>query len=537
MSARRRHCLCPLLCSLALVGACGDDGSGDGTGGASTGSGGAATTSGESTTGNGGAESSGADTTGGESGPAPGTTSADEETGSSGGEPGEVPLGRPAGVFGGGPFYHDADTVMPRMRASGFDTMILWSVHVHEDGDLVLNDQLIVEDGEYVGVPGWPELVVSLEEEPTTVTRTEFSVGAWGVPDFDNIAMLIEAEGTGPDSILYRNFAALKEVIPTIDAINYDDETFFQANPTIEFSLMLAELDYKVTFAPYNNMGFWIAVYDQLQMLEPGLVDRVLLQVYAGGAGNNPANWSAAFDGLEVEAGLWSLHGGGCGQGDTPAEVQTRLEGWSGSTVGGWMWLLDDMLMSRETPPSQVIVTSASSKTAMAYGLKAREREGLTLTGLTSARNADFVRSTGIYDHVVTYDALDDLPKINPTILCDFYGDAGLRQRASEALGDHMNANVAIGGTNWNAPRPEDAASGPTAEFFFAPSHADLCAKRMGGEAFVKALNSDMVNVYPTMQNLVTPEKRTGAEAMINAWEETLNGEISPKTGLIISLK
>lgn len=200
-------------------------------------------------------------------------------------------------------------------------------------------------------------------------------------------------------------------------------------------------------------------------------------------------------------------------------------------------WLLDDMLMSRETPPSQVIVTSASSKTAMAYGLKAREREGLTLTGLTSARNADFVRSTGIYDHVVTYDALDDLPKINPTILCDFYGDAGLRQRASEALGDHMNANVAIGGTNWNAPRPEDAASGPTAEFFFAPSHADLCAKRMGGEAFVKALNSDMVNVYPTMQNLVTPEKRTGAEAMINAWEETLNGEISPKTGLIISLK
>ncbi|MEM7151595.1 MAG: lysyl endopeptidase [Myxococcota bacterium] len=333
------------------MGACGDDGGGGGGAGSeSTGGSSVGTSNGPSSS-SGGGETSVADTTAGDSGIAEDGTSTGMETGSSDGGPGVVPLGRPAGVFGGGPFYHDAATVMPRMRDSGFDTMILWSVHVHDDGDLVLNDQLIIEDGEYVGVEGWPELVVSLEEEPTTVTRTEFSVGAWGVPDFDNIAMLIEAEGTGPDSILYRNFAALKQVIPTIDAINYDDETYFQANPTIEFSLMLAELDYKVTFAPYNNMGFWTAVYDELEVLEPGLVDRVLLQVYAGGAGNNPANWSAAFDGLEVEAGLWSLHGGGCSQGDTPAEVQTRLEGWSGSTVGGWMWLLDDMLACDPAAP------------------------------------------------------------------------------------------------------------------------------------------------------------------------------------------
>lgn len=272
-------------------------------------------------------------------------TSADEvggETTDDGGV--EVPSGRPSGVFGGGPFYHDAETVMPRMRASGFETMILWSVHVHDNGDLVLNDQLIIEDGEYVGKPEWPALVVSLEQEPTTVTRTEFSVGAWGVPDFDNIAALIEAEGTGPDSVLYRNFAKLKEIIPTIDAINYDDETYYQPNPTIAFSLMLSELGYKITFAPYDNMNFWVAVYDYLESVQPGLVDRVLLQVYAGGAGNDPADWSAAFEGVEIEVGLWSLHGEGCNQGETPEEVQTRLEGWSDVTVGGWLWLLDDLL-------------------------------------------------------------------------------------------------------------------------------------------------------------------------------------------------
>ena len=199
--------------------------------------------------------------------------------------------------------------------------------------------------------PPWPALVVSLEEQPTSVIRTEFSVGAWGVPDFDTIGALMDAQGTGPDSILYRNFAALKATIPTIDAINYDDETFYQPNPTIAFSLMLAELDYKVTFAPYNNIDFWTTVYDYLQMAEPGLVDRVLVQVYAGGASNDPAFWTDAFAGIEVEAGLWSKHGNGCVQGDTPAQVQAKLEGWAGATVGGWMWLLDDMLACDDQYP------------------------------------------------------------------------------------------------------------------------------------------------------------------------------------------
>lgn len=198
-------------------------------------------------------------------------------------------------------------------------------------------------------------------------------------------------------------------------------------------------------------------------------------------------------------------------------------------------WLLDDMLMTRDEPPAHVIVTSASSKTALAFGLKAKERAGLTLTGLTSRRNADFVKGTGIYDHVVSYDDLASLARIGPTILCDFYGDPALRNRANAELGELMSANVAIGGTNWSAPRTAEA-TGPTAEFFFAPSHADACAKRMGGEAFLKALNGDMVAVYPVMGGLVTPERRTGLDEIVSAWRDTLDGKVPPTTGLIMSL-
>ncbi len=279
-----------------------------------------------------------------------GSSSLDESSGGSEGtDTGDIEdPGRPSGVFGGGPFYHDAETVIPRLRASGFRDMILWSVHVPTSGDLVLNDVLIVSDGEYVGDPGWPAQVSSLKEPPTSVTRIEFSVGAWGTTDFEHIQQLIEEQGTGPRSVLYRNFAALREVIPEIDAINYDDESNYHLESTVAFSLMLEAQGYRVSFAPYTNQGFWVALYDQLAELRPGLVDRVRLQVYAGGSGNDPAAWSRLFAGLEVDAGLWSRHGAGCMSGDSPQQVYEQMLAWSDAINGGWMWLLDDMLACDE---------------------------------------------------------------------------------------------------------------------------------------------------------------------------------------------
>ena len=83
----------------------------------------------------------------------------------------------------------------------------------------------IVEDGAYVGDPAWPALVASLKQEPTTVRRVEVGLGSAGTTDFENIEALIEWEGTGPGTILYRNFQALRDTLPGVDAFNYDDES------------------------------------------------------------------------------------------------------------------------------------------------------------------------------------------------------------------------------------------------------------------------------------------------------------------------
>lgn len=252
-------------------------------------------------------------------------------------------IGNPnrSAVYGGGPFYSGGQAVMDDLRASGFTTVFLWSIHVEAStGNLILNDKLVAADGRYVGDPDWPARLATLKQQPTSVTRIEVSIGSGGTTDFDSIRDLIAAQGTGPTSILYRNFQALKAATGA-DAANFDDESTYDLNSATQFGNMLAELGYKITLVPYTRQSFWVSLKNALG----DKVDTVYLQVYDGGRLNDPAAWSKAL-GMPVHPGLWSLHGAGCLQGDSPASVQVKMSLWktTAGITGGFMWLYDDML-------------------------------------------------------------------------------------------------------------------------------------------------------------------------------------------------
>jgi PKD repeat protein len=252
-------------------------------------------------------------------------------------------------VYGGGPFYSGGTAVMNDLRGSGFTTVILWSFHIEDNGDLVYNDIPVVKNGAYIGDSNWPARLASLKTAPTSVNRIEVSIGAWGVPDFERMAKLVNGTaagcgstlvcGTGSNSILYRNFQVLKSTTGAV-AVNFDDESAYNLAPTTQFGQMLIGLGYKITFAPYTNQSFWRSLKDNLG----SAVDNIYLQVYDGGAGNNPASWNTAM-GMTVDPGLWSRHGSGCGSGDSPATVQSKMSNWKSSAgiAGGFMWLYDDI--------------------------------------------------------------------------------------------------------------------------------------------------------------------------------------------------
>ena len=258
-----------------------------------------------------------------------------------------------AAIYADGSLYSGGSAVVDDLKASGFTTCIAWAMHVSAGGDLSFNDTPILDGTGYIGDPAWPDLLASLKQGTTSVDRLIFSVGGWGVGDFPNIQTLIQSQGTGPTSTLYKNFAALKKAIPAIDAIDFDDESLYDPATTVAFSQMLGELGYQVTFCPYSNTDFWVGCLNQLEQSNPGLVTGFNLQCYAGGGGNTPGPWidaialgmPAGFPAQTfVSPGLWCRHGDACDQDDCPEAVQQTFAGWKSSGIdGGFIWVLGDI--------------------------------------------------------------------------------------------------------------------------------------------------------------------------------------------------
>ena len=95
--------------------------------------------------------------------------------------------------------------------------------------------------------------------------------------------------------------------------------------------------------------------------------------------------------------------------------------------------LVDFVLDNHCFDASQIVITSASSKTAMSaaseFRRQAKTQAIPTVIGLTSAANKAFLEDAGCYDKIVTYDELDTLDNSAATVVLDIAGNAKLNQQ------------------------------------------------------------------------------------------------------------
>lgn len=244
------------------------------------------------------------------------------------------------GIYGGGPLYKHVAGNITEIQNSGFTEVIVWSVEVSSTGDLNLNGEFpLTSNGVYVGNNKWPNFASDLAAmKQGSVKRVTFSIGSSNYGDFQHIQSLVQAQGTGPSGMLYKNFQALKQALPSIDAIDFDDENNYDASSTTQFAVMLGNLGYNVTMSPYTNTRYWTSVVSQINTQRAGTVDGVHLQAYSGGAGNSPCSgWN--FGSVPVFPGLWDSN-------DTPAEVRSQMQSWAAQCgiIGGFLWLYDDVV-------------------------------------------------------------------------------------------------------------------------------------------------------------------------------------------------
>jgi hypothetical protein len=257
-------------------------------------------------------------------------------------EKGAAPTGY-VGILGGGPVYKHIPKNIRELRNSGFNELIVWSVEVGSTGDLNLNGEFpLTSDGAYIGNETYPDFPADLKKiKRGTVKRVTLSIGSSNFGDWENIEALIEAQGTGPDSILYQDFAALKQALP-LDAIDFDEENGYDQSSTEKFAVMLGKLGYKVTMDPYTNSSWWTTVVSAINTKRAGTVDAIHLQTYAGGEGNSPCSgWD--FGSVPVYPGVSDQSSAPPYL--TPSQAEAAMANWHSQCgiTGGWLWIFDQI--------------------------------------------------------------------------------------------------------------------------------------------------------------------------------------------------
>ena len=248
-----------------------------------------------------------------------------------------------SGIYAGGHIRRGRPDTITKLRNSGFTYLILFNVNVESDGTLTTDGETICKDGVYVfgeTQPHYQEDVANLKAEHSSISRIEICIGGWGNGSYGNIRNLVNSDGTGAGSILYRNFRALKKAVPEIDAVNNDQEQDYDVESAAKFHIMMYRLGYKTTIAPYTYMSYWTSLVDKIRATTPRAVDRAMIQCYDGGAGNLNSVGSWNFNGVsERHPGLldysndWSVD-----------RNLAQFQAWKdqGVATGGFVWLFND---------------------------------------------------------------------------------------------------------------------------------------------------------------------------------------------------
>jgi hypothetical protein len=200
-------------------------------------------------------------------------------------------------------------------------------------------------------------------------------------------------------------------------------------------------------------------------------------------------------------------------------------------------YLIDDFLADSELfGAGTVVLSSASSKTASALAFLLSRREGIDVVGLTSSRSGNFARGLGVYDHVVSYEEVGELPR-ERAVYVDIAGDAAVRDTVHEHYREQLAHSAVVGATHHDRMGElPDALPGPRPMFFFAPDRVTKRSADWGREGLEQRL-ADAWRPYlewtSTWLQVIHGE---GPEALEGAYLDLLDGRIDPAKAHVLSL-
>ena len=184
----------------------------------------------------------------------------------------------------------------------------------------------------------------------------------------------------------------------------------------------------------------------------------------------------------------------------------------------------------------QVVMTSASSKTAMGTASVVRQKSPqVRRIGLTSSANVVFVREGGFYDAVLSYDEIGGLPQV-PSVSVDFAGNSELLHRVHSVLDGNLKYSCTVGATHVGKGfgQASGPLPGPAPVLFFAPDHIVAAMKELGPKAFGDDVAASWRTFLDDVGSALRIDERDGLEAARDAFVDTLAGRADPAVGIVV---
>lgn len=249
------------------------------------------------------------------------------------------------------------DTI--EIAQSGFQTIILWTLHVDQDANLIYNDDYIVSNGQlnesYYGPNGEIDIKTKISQlksiENSNVEYILFGIGSGPPPiDFSVIAKIYQNDTL--KTKMYNNFKVLIDL--GIDGFDYDCEEF-SGDVDVDKSLIDVIVDMTLnfdkmgvsiqTFVPYNSINSWIQCLKNIyKMNNQQIINWWDVQCYSGGTGNKDElkSWINTIDENSNQIGVsngtgYIIPGFDASDGVNGIENDFKQYG-SGVVDGGFLW-------------------------------------------------------------------------------------------------------------------------------------------------------------------------------------------------------
>lgn len=243
----------------------------------------------------------------------------------------------------------------------------------------------------------------------------------------------------------------------------------------------------------------------------------------------------AFFDGAPHRAGLASVYNNYRRLGSEAEDRQAEEIRALFEPLFLTSFLIEDTLRRADFHgASSALLTSASSKTAMALAhvLKAAS-PNVKRIGLTSSGNKDFVAQTGLYDQIVTYDAIETIDKNVTSVSVDFAGNGDVLRRIHTHFDSALAYSMLVGATHVDGRGGAKDLAGPQPILFFAPTSAETLMRELGPAGFAAAIAARWTEFAGFAGDLVNISHVKGSAAISEKYVQLLAGKIAPDDAII----